>query len=371
MPENIYINGRFLTQAITGVQRYGHEIVSAFDQLLIAGEIDSEKYQLILLTPSKNILFNPAYQKIEKWAVGRFRGHLWEQLELPKYCADGLLFCPGNTAPISSLNSEQKVVVTIHDLSYHYFPEAYSLPFRMWYHFLIPKIFARADAVITVSNSEKSSLIKHFPEAQHKIYAVQNGGLPTQFLNKASNSYAGIEKKSILYVGALNRRKNIEGVLKAFELVYQKKDLQLTIAGASGKSFQKFYQKESSRYSEKINFLGQINDPDELVALYQKSLCLLFPSFYEASPLPPIEAMACGCPVIASNIPSLRERCNDAALYCDPYDLNSIAQTILTIAENSTLRKELIEKGYKQTAKYNWQNCARETFHIIENAIKL
>jgi len=159
--------------------------------------------------------------------------------------------------------------------------------------------------------------------------------------------------------------------LKTFELVYQKKDLQLTIAGASGKSFQKFYQKESSRCRDKIKFLGQINDPDELVALYQKSLCLLFPSFYEASPLPPIEAMACGCPVIASDIPSLRERCKDAALYCDPYDVNSIAQAILTLAENSTLHKELIEKGYKQAAKYNWQNCARETFHIMENAIKL
>jgi len=370
MPENIYINGRFLTQAITGVQRYGHEIVSGFDQLLIAGEIDPEKYHFILLTPFKNLLFDPIYQKIEKRSVGKFSGHLWEQLELPKYSADGLLFCPGNTAPISSLKLKQRVVVTVHDLAYQYFPEAYSFLFRRWYHYLIPKIFAWADSVITVSESARSSLSKQFPDAANRIFAVQNGGLPMQYLNKISDKKSDTKKNSVLYVGSLTRLKNIDGVIQAFEQVYQEADLKLTAVGASGKSFQKLKGKNISGYGEKIKFLGQINDPEALIKLYQKSLCLLFPSFYEASPLPPIEAMACGCPVIVSDIPPLRERCDDAAFYCDPYDVNSIARAILTLAQNSTLRKELIEKGYKQAEKYNWQNCARNTFRTIEKTIE-
>jgi glycosyltransferase involved in cell wall biosynthesis len=366
MLKKIYINGRFLTQPITGVQRYGHEIVSAFDCLLCDGKIDPDKYLFILLTPSKKILFNPGYQKIQKKATGKFSGHFWEQLELTKYSSDGLLFCPGNTAPLSSLNRDQKVVVTIHDLSYQYFPEAYSLPFKMWYHFLIPKIFARANVVITVSNSEKTSLIKYFPKAESRIYVVQNGGLPEDILKRISNSKNKNQKNSILYVGALSRRKNIDGLIKAFELVCHEKDLQLSIVGASGKSFQRLKKKSYINCRDRIKFWGQINDPENLVTLYQKNICLIFPSFYEASPLPPIEAMACGCPVIASNIPSLQERCGDAAIYCDPYDVQNIAEAILNLFDNPELQNEIIEKGRRRAEKYNWITSAQETFRIIE-----
>jgi glycosyltransferase involved in cell wall biosynthesis len=369
MLKKIYINGRFLTQPITGVQRYGHEIVSAFDRLLINGKIDPEKYLFILLTPSKNVLFNPGYQKIQKKATGKFSGHLWEQLELSKYSSDGLLFCPGNTAPISSLKGDQKVIVTIHDLSYQYFPEAYSLPFKIWYHFLIPKIFARAEAIITVSNSEKNSLIKYFQKAESRIYVVQNGGLPEDTFKRISVNINKNQKNSILYVGALSRRKNIDGLISAFELVCQEKDIQLSIVGASGQSFQRLKKKSHVNCRDRIKFWGQINDPETLVKLYQKNIGLIFPSFYEASPLPPIEAMACGCPVIASNIPSLQERCGDAAIYCDPYNVQNIAKSILNLFENVELRNEIIEKGRKRAEKYNWITSALETFQIIENVI--
>lgn len=365
----IYINGRFLTQPITGVQRYGHEIVKSLDNLIYERKIDKNEYQFILLTPKRGLLFQPSLQYIKIRKIGKLTGHLWEQFDLPHYSKYGLLFCPGNTAPLSSLKFSQKVVVTLHDLSFQYFPHAYSLPFKMWYQFLIPIIFARANAIITVSESERSSMIKYYPNSQQGIHTVQNGGLPHKYFNIHNKGKYPNQKKSILYVGALSRRKNFENVLRAFEIASKKTELNLIIAGASSKTFQKIDLSMKQDFGERIIFKGQINNIGELIPLYQQSLCLVFPSFYEASPLPPIEAMSCDCPVIASSIPSLKERCGDAALYCDPDDPQDIADKIGLLLENQNLRNSLIKKGKKRAAQFNWEICASKTFKILKQVL--
>ncbi|HWI55369.1 MAG TPA: glycosyltransferase family 1 protein, partial [Desulfobacteria bacterium] len=124
LSQKIYINGRFLTQSITGVQRYAHEVVKALDSMIDSGEIDKSHYQLQILAPGKGIKYDLGLKHIHLQQIGKPTGHLWEQTVLPAGSRDGLLFCPGNTAPAISLLSGQKTVVTVHDLSYLYFPDA-------------------------------------------------------------------------------------------------------------------------------------------------------------------------------------------------------------------------------------------------------
>lgn len=367
--KTIYINGRFLTQSITGVQRYAHEIIKALDQLIEDQKINNVKYQFILLSPQKSLMHFLSLKNIEWRQVGKKSDHAWEQLDLPSYVKDGLLFCPGNTAPLQILHSKKKTMVTVHDLSYLYYPEAYSLSFKLWYRFLIPLIMRNADAIITVSESEKKSILKYYPYVKNRLSAIQNGGLPEKqdslIRVKADSRY----KATILYVGSLSRRKNFQGVIKALEIVNNLFDIYLVVVGTGGISFRAPYFQISQSIEKKVIFKGQINNFDELISFYKKSTCLVFPSLYEASPLPPLEAMACGCPVIVSNIPALQERCGDAALYCDPNDSQDIADKIIRLLENKELRESIIQKGFLQAKKYSWEKSAWQTFSIMEKIL--
>jgi glycosyltransferase involved in cell wall biosynthesis len=114
-----------------------------------------------------------------------------------------------------------------------------------------------------------------------------------------------------------------------------------------------------------IHLLGQVNDTMAMINLYKNAHCLLFPSYYEASPLPPIEAMACGCPVICSDNHALRERCGTAALYCNPDDINYMASLVLSLYQDKTLRDTYIQKGLEHSQNFTWIECAKKTVSTL------
>ena len=120
--------------------------------------------------------------------------------------------------------------------------------------------------------------------------------------------------------------------------------------------------------ASKITFVGAVDDPAVLASYYRQATCLLFASLYESSGLPPIEAMACGCPVVASNIPALRERCGDAAIYCDPQDVQSIAAETERVMDDVALRRSLQELGRQRAATFTWEHCARQTLDVIKQS---
>lgn len=169
----IYINGRFLEQPVTGVQRYGRELLNAWDKLVDKGEIDRRNVELRILAP-RGMTEAPNLRHAKLCQVGRLRSHLWEQLELPFYARDGLLFSPGNLHPLLS-PFLGRGVVTIHDLAYRLSAGAYSRAFRLGYGILIPAALRRADAVITVSEAEKRNIIKRFPACASHIHVVHHG----------------------------------------------------------------------------------------------------------------------------------------------------------------------------------------------------
>jgi glycosyltransferase involved in cell wall biosynthesis len=353
----IVINGRFLTQRVTGVQRYAHELLRALDTVIAS----NPEVEITVLSPRMRD-FMPPWRNLKHQAVGILQGHLWEQTELALHIRDAILFCPGNTAPLLSLRMAQRVVVCVHDLSYLYFPSAYDWRFRLLYQALIPAILRRADKIITVSNSEKSAIVSRFPNSISKVIAIQNGGLP-------ATRYQIMEvterREYVLYVGTLSRRKNFPNMLKvACELAARRK-FRFIFVGSTPEGFEQTKQKIPVELRPFITFAGQIDNTEDLMTIYKKAACFLFPSFYEASPLPPIEAMACGCPVVASNIPSLIERCGDAAIYCNPESTASIASAIERIMDDPSLRDDLTARGTIRAEKYTWEKCAADTLSEI------
>ena len=366
--QKLYINGRFLTQSISGVQRYAYEFVAALDRMIEQQNPVTQYYDFILLKPQK---LNPAYdinfQHISVRSVGAFSGHLWEQMELPFYAMNGILFCPGNTAPLIHMWSKQKTIVTVHDLSFRYFPEAYSMPFKILYYILTPFVMRYADLVITVSKSEYDSILNLYPVVQGRLKAVQNGGLPDRFLNLLDTIPAYDELQPyILYVGALNPRKNPQGVIAALNLIRKKTKINLLVIGSAGKSFTQLVYEQSNHNRGELIFTGQVDHTEKLIAYYKGAVCFVFPSFYEASPLPPIEAMSCSCPVIAGDIISLRERCAEAALYCNPNAPEDISDKIQSVIENKEICNQLIQAGLDRSRDFTWHECVAQTLNLIQ-----
>jgi glycosyltransferase involved in cell wall biosynthesis len=357
---DIIINGRFLTQRVTGVQRYARELVQALDRVVTS----RPDLKITVMSP-RNFDVPKTWRNITIREVGSLQGHAWEQIELPWHSRGKVLFCPGNTAPIISLLGSQTVITTVHDLSYKYFPTAYSYSFRFWYSLIIPCVLRRANAVITVSEAENRAICAQYPEAASRLRTIANGGLPadehTQ-LHETENESRGY----VLYVGSLSKRKNFPGVFEAACRLARKRNFNFLFVGGAAKGIIDPDLAMQTDCPSNIRFTGQVDDPGALISYYQRAACLVFPSFYESSGLPPIEAMACGCPVIVSNIPALKERCGDAALYCDPYDVGSMTESIERCMDDQALRENLRLLGYKRAAKYTWQRCATQTLDLLQ-----
>jgi glycosyltransferase involved in cell wall biosynthesis len=355
----IVINGRFLTQKTTGVQRYARELVQALDAIL-----DTKPgLEITVLSPRLSEPA-PSWRNITHREAGYLQGHAWEQLELPYLSRGRLLFCPGNTAPIASLIGSQGVAVTVHDLSFRYFPSAYSSTFRLWYNFLIPLALRRADAVITVSEAERSAILSHYPAAAPKLHAIHNGCLSSTEVRSHPSDDHHTNRQCILYVGSLSRHKNFSGVLETACRLVRKRGFHFVFVGGLEGGILALDLKVPEDVSPNITFAGRVDD-DTLFRYYRHAACFLFPSFYEASGLPPVEAMAFGCPVVVSNIPALKERCADAAIYCDPRDIDSIAAAVELVMDDAALSSKLQSLGYERAASLTWDDCAKKTLEVI------
>jgi glycosyltransferase involved in cell wall biosynthesis len=366
-----------LQQSITGVQRYGRELLKAWDELLTTGEIDRSSVEFCVLAP-RGPIAKPNLRNITVHQVGRFNGHLWEQLELPFQARDGLLFSPGNVHPVLSFFLSPSVV-TVHDLAYRLNPEAYTAAFRMAYGVLIPAVLRNADAVITVSESEKNNIAKRFPAARDRIHSVHHGGPRPELVTRSEmknsskhrlNDHLPADDEGFaLWVGTMTRRKNPQGAIDAVSLVNKDVRLPLVMIGATYNGFKDAGLTISRGREEIVRFTNRINTFAELADFYRKAVCLLFPSFYEGFGLPALEAMAHGCPVVASGIPALREVCGEAAVYCDPNDPADIAEKLLMVARDQQLRQRMRLLGFARAKEFSWRKCAQQTFSILNKVI--
>lgn len=344
------INGRFLTQPLTGVQRYAREVVSALDALLASGGDFARSVEVELLYPPETTdVLN--LEMIGTRSVGRFKGHLWEQYCLPRSVDGGLLsFC--NTGPLAV----RKQIVCIHDVNTRLYPASYSRSFRTLYRCLIPALGRVAERVSTVSHYSRGELARLGIAPAGKIFVAANGhehALRWQ-PKRAHPSPDTPWQNTIALIGSPAPHKNAAMIIG---LADRLAEAGIGIAVVGMRDGRVFKTGPRQVAAGNVTWLGRLDD-DEMAALLQDCLCLVFPSFVEGFGLPPLEAMAIGCPVIASDRASLPEICMDAALYASPENPDAWLDRIRRLSQSPALRAEMIARGHKVAANYRWRRTA-------------
>jgi len=324
----------------------------------------------LFINNNARIYFNKEMRSKEKIKVASgiispdfgFRGHLLRLLWTNKLCLQNQREIIFNTSQLEGSLSHKKQLITVHDVIPLIFPQYHN---KQYYYFkkVLPFILKKCIKILTVSYHTKNLLVNLYNINEEKISVIYNG-ISDRFLNCEVVSRKG---NYILYVGRISQTKNIRGLINAFELVIKKYKLNVNLYLTGYEDKLNF--KINSSIKEKIKFVGNVSD-DDLIVLYKNALLLVLPSFYEGFGLPTLEAMACGCPVVVSNVASLPEVCADAAYYVDPYDIESIAYGIYKVLTDSDLQRFLIQKGLIRAKLFNWERSAKEHIKIFEEVLE-
>jgi glycosyltransferase involved in cell wall biosynthesis len=333
------VNLRTLGYRITGVQRY---LLSLLPHM---------PAQLNSVKPSR--------------ALQGIKGHVWEQFYLPTQLRRRLLWSPGNTGPITV----SRQVLTVHDAAALDHPEWFERKFALWYGALLPRLVRKVRAIITVSHFSRERIVQLTGVDGERVHVIANG-VEARFRPANMAAVKEIRAKFelndpyILFVGSLEPRKNLKVLLQAWQLG-SFDGAMLAVVGASGHLFQNL---QFDSVPEGVRLLGRVED-ELLPALYSGAAGFVYPSVYEGFGLPPLEAMACGCPIAVSDIPAHREVCGSTALYFDPFspeDLSSKLELLLRL--DATSRASYAEGGINRAANYSWANAARDTWQVLHDA---
>lgn len=354
----VFINGRFFSQRVTGVQRYARETLLRLDQLLYESGQIQEPWTLLVPKGTET----PKFRWIRVEPTGRSGGHLWEQVDLALRARHGLLVSFGPTGPLV----QRRQIVTVHDASVVRFPTAYGFRFRWWYRLLIASLVKRAVRTIAVSEFSASEAIECFRAPTERVRIATEGW---QHLNRIEPDESVIDRHNlrgesfVLAVSSPTPNKNFAAISEAIRLLGASSPPCVIAGSADPAVF-----RATGGPSETMTQLGYVTD-EQLKALYSHASCFVFPSFYEGFGIPPLEAMACGCPVIASTASSVREVCGDAALYFDPKNPAELAQKLKDLAADAPLRKAMSAAGIERARHYSWDESARLNLKYIQESL--
>lgn len=338
----IALNARFYAHQPTGMQRYGIEMANRL------------AHGLDVLRPYASL----------RGATG----HLWEQAFLPAASGNRLLWSPNNTGPLAVARQ----ICTMHDIIPVEHPEWFNARFAAWYQWLLPKLTQRVRHLIAVSEFTKQRLVERFGIRPEKITVVWNG-VDEQFRPRSADEIAAVREalgirgtRYLLSLGSLEPRKNLRRLLAAWGKLRPElpQDVSLVVVGAKGAP-KVFRDASIDTIPDGVHFTGYA--PQEcLPALYSGALALVYPSLYEGFGLPPLEAMACGTPVITSNTTSLPEITGGAALLIDPRSEDAIADAILRLVADQSLRDSLSARSLVHASKLTWDQSASQTWKVLE-----
>jgi len=287
-----------------------------------------------------------------------------------------------------SVSKKTKLLITIHDLSFERYSENFSLKRRLWHIFVNPKkICIRADGIIAVSESSRNDLVDIYRIDPNKIRVIHSG-ISEKFLvlNRNDEKLVKVKEKYrlpykfILYLGTIEPRKNIIGILRAYRKLQEVGFLdlnlnevlnyKLVIAGSKGWLSRKIFSEiKKSEFRENIKMINFVKDEDKEYVFNLASL-FVYPSFFEGFGFPVLEAMSCGVPVITSNSSSLPEVAGGGAIMIDPEKPNEIADAFKELLTNKSLRENLIKKGFYQAGTFSWEKTTKESLKFFREIVK-
>jgi len=240
---------------------------------------------------------------------------------------------------------------------------------------LVPKILQKSQEIVAISENTKNNIVTFYGIDPGRVRVIPPGFEKSRYRlginGERTKAKYGLTEY-FLYVGNLLAHKNLRRLLLAFSLITRRLPYKLVIAGHKDPRYYPALEAEAQALglAGKVLFLNYV-PTDELPALYAGAKVFVFPSLYEGFGLPPLEAMACGCPVIVSNVSSLPEVCGDAAYYVNPYDVESIAEGIHKVLTDEALRQNLIKKGIERVKLFSWEKAAKEHLKVFEEVLSL
>lgn len=353
----ITLNGRFLTQGLTGVQRYAREITAALDALAARGEAPP-----ITLVAPPDAVGLADFPHLSPRILGARGGQAWEQWDLPR-AAQGLLLNLGNTGPLLAGLRQvgRRQAVVIHDAGVFDTPESYGWKFRLWYRVMQRGLAARGARILSVSEFSAGRIAAALGIPREGIGVTLEGGEHILRAPADTSILArhGLEAgRYALVIGTGAAHKNLSIVRRAMAA----QGLVLAVAGAKDASV---FRAGDADAGGAVRALGRVTDT-ELRALYEGALTLLFPSRYEGFGLPPLEAMWCGCPVIAARAGAVPEVCGEAALWFDPDAPEALGAAIASLATDAGQRHALIAAGRARAAGFSWEAAARRLLGFLD-----
>lgn len=358
----------------TGTEQYSTNLINAMLRiptrhefvLYLRGdriEKDSSLHKLSLPNTRLHLVSWPLI-----WTQG---GLAWETWIAPP----DVLFIPAHTLPVIG-NPRVRTVVTVHDLGVEWLPQYHQFPQKHYMMWSTDFAIRHATRVIAVSEATRKDIIKRYKRRSKGIYVVHEGVDHTLFRPVSRRQYEpilaryGISQPYFLFVGTIQPRKNLVRLIEAYSMLLKRPGLagmSLVLAGKPGWLNEDIYAAPRKLGIEhRVQFLGHV-EPTDLPALYSGAAALVFPSLFEGFGLPILEAFACGCPVITSNVSSMPEVAGNAALLVNPLSTEEIAGAMTRVVEANT-RAMLTEWGKKRAAVFTWERAAKQTLAVLEEA---
>lgn len=365
---NIVIFNALQTSLSGGIGRYCEELAKNIylnredlDIKIVIREEDKDRYNFI---EKDNLI-------VVSGIKSGLQRNIYEQFKLPKLIAkkypNAIIHYPDTMAPIFSKN---RVITTMHDMAFKSLEDEFSLKTKIWKNFITKKSVKKVDKIIAITKFTKEEIVRYYPEVKSKISVIYNGfnDFSDEKINldKVSSKIININGKFILSVNTITPRKNIGGIIEAFNDIKEKTSANLVIAGKAGwKSEEILSLIDKYDLKNRVYVVGKIND-DELKYLYKNAALYVYISFYEGFGLSPLEAMSFGVPTIVSNVTSIPEVVGDRAIKVNPKNIKIISEEMYKILEEEDYLFKIKENMKKKHMNFSWENCSKETINIYE-----